>query len=114
MKWRLLPRALRDLRDIEAHVSADSPEAAAAIASRLRKAFDLISSRPDIGRPASRTGVREWSRSGIAVCHSLPPQRRHDRNTARLAHEAKSAAGMVKRLPAHTPYDGSSKPFHID
>jgi toxin ParE1/3/4 len=65
MKRRILAKAARDLANIEKYVSGDSPEAAAAIAVRLRKSFDLITARPEIGRPSEVPKIREWSVPGL-------------------------------------------------
>jgi addiction module RelE/StbE family toxin len=65
MKRRILARAARDLAEIEAYISTDNPEAARAVASRLRKAFELITARPEIGRPAQFPDTREWSVPGL-------------------------------------------------
>jgi plasmid stabilization system protein ParE len=53
MKRRILARAAQDLADIEAYISVESPEAALSVASKLRKSLDLITDRPEIGRPGS-------------------------------------------------------------
>lgn len=65
MKHRLLARAVQDLAAIQAYIAAKDPEAATAVASRLKKSLDLIADRPEIGRPTSRPGVREWSVPGL-------------------------------------------------
>ena len=65
MNWRLLPRAVRDLAEIESFIRRYDPAAAASVASRLAKSFELLSRKPDIGRPLPRTGVREWSVPGL-------------------------------------------------
>ena len=59
--------AAKDLAEIEAYISLDSPDAAKAVASRLRKAFDLhcLTTR-GIGRPTpDRPDIREWSVPGL-------------------------------------------------
>jgi plasmid stabilization system protein ParE len=65
MKRRILPRAARDIAEIEAHIHGESPEMAANVASRIRRAFDLITDRPDIGRPTLIPRLREWSIPGL-------------------------------------------------
>jgi plasmid stabilization system protein ParE len=65
MKRRILPRAVRDIAEIEAYIHEQSPEAAANVASRIRKAFDLITDRPEIGRPTPIPRLREWSIPGL-------------------------------------------------
>ena len=65
MNRRILARAAKDLAEIEAYISMDSRDAAKAVASRLRKAFDLIASRPEVGRPTPIPGIREWSVPGL-------------------------------------------------
>jgi len=61
MKWRLVRKAGRDLIEIDAYISLESPGTALAVAEKLRKAFRLIADRPDIGRPTSISNIREWS-----------------------------------------------------
>lgn len=65
MKLKVLSRAVRDLRDIQNYIAADDPNAAEAVALRLRRALEIISSRPDIGRPVPETRIREWSVPGL-------------------------------------------------
>ena len=65
MKRRVLPRAARDIAEIEAYISVYSPQAAAAVAARIRKAFDLITDRPEIGRPTLHPRLREWPVPGL-------------------------------------------------
>jgi toxin ParE1/3/4 len=65
MKFKVLPRALRDLADIHAHIAEDNEKAAKAVALRLHKALNLIVSRPDVGRPVPDSKVREWSVPGL-------------------------------------------------
>ncbi len=61
MKLRLLPRAARDLAEIRTYIATDDPDAAAAVATALRKSLALIAERPDIGRPGATPDIREWS-----------------------------------------------------
>lgn len=65
MKWRLLPAAVRDLKELRAYVAFDNPAAANNVVARLKKAFILISERPNIGRPSSEGPTREWSVPGL-------------------------------------------------
>lgn len=65
MKRRLLALAIRDLTEIRAYISANSPQAAATVAARLMRSFDLIAEKPESGRPTSRPNVREWSVPGL-------------------------------------------------
>lgn len=65
MKRRILARAARDLAKIESHISKESHEAAISVASRLKKAFALVTDRPEVGRPTSFHGIREWSVPGL-------------------------------------------------
>lgn len=60
MKFKVLPRAVRDLADIHAYIAADDGKAATAVALRLQKALELVTSRPEIGRPVPYTKIREW------------------------------------------------------
>jgi plasmid stabilization system protein ParE len=65
MKFKVLPRAVRDLADVHAYIAAENETAAEAVALRLRKALELIISRPEIGRPVPHTRIREWSVPGL-------------------------------------------------
>jgi toxin ParE1/3/4 len=65
MKWRVLAKAAKDLAEIEAYISTDSRDAALSVASRLRKSFELVSTRPEIGRPTLVANIREWSVPGL-------------------------------------------------
>ena len=65
MKRQILAKAARGLAEIEAYISTDSPEAAKTVASRLRRSFDLITARPDAGRPTPFGDIREWSVPGL-------------------------------------------------
>jgi plasmid stabilization system protein ParE len=65
MKRRVLAKAARDLAQVEAYIQADNPQAARAAAARIKKAFDLITARPEIGRPTRWPNVREWSIPGL-------------------------------------------------
>jgi plasmid stabilization system protein ParE len=65
MKRRILPRAARDLAEIEAYISEENPEAASDVASRIRRALDLITDRPEIGRLTPTARLREWSIPGL-------------------------------------------------
>lgn len=64
MKRQILAKAAKDLAEIEAYISTDSPEAAKAVALRLRRSFDLMTARPDAGRPTPFADIREWSVPG--------------------------------------------------
>jgi plasmid stabilization system protein ParE len=77
MKWRLLARDARDLAEIETYISMDNPEAAKAVAARLRKAFELITDRPEIGRSTKFSSIREWSVTGLP--YVIPYRVRSDR-----------------------------------
>lgn len=65
MKRHILARAAKDIAEIEAYIHEESLEAAADVASRIRKAFDLITERPEIGRPTPIPNLREWSIPGL-------------------------------------------------
>lgn len=66
MKIRLTKAAVRDLREVQLHIAADSEEAAVQVVLRLERAISLIGERPTIGRPTSEPTVREWSVPGLA------------------------------------------------
>jgi toxin ParE1/3/4 len=65
MNRRILAAAARDLAEIVAYISKDNPAAARAVAARLRRAFELITARPEIGRPSQFPDTREWSVPGL-------------------------------------------------
>lgn len=65
MKIRLTKAAIRDLREAQTHIAADSEEAAFQLVVRLDKAITLLGERPTIGRPTSHQGIREWSVPGL-------------------------------------------------
>jgi plasmid stabilization system protein ParE len=65
MKFKVLPRAVRDLANIRTYIATDDERAAAAVALRLHKALEFITSRSEIGRPVPDTKIREWSVPGL-------------------------------------------------
>jgi plasmid stabilization system protein ParE len=65
MKLKVLPRAVRDLENIQAYISADNGEAAEAVILKLAKSLSLITSRPELGRPIPESRSREWSVPGL-------------------------------------------------
>lgn len=65
MNIRLTKAAIRDLRQVQTHVAADSEEAAFQLVLRLDKAITLLGERPTIGRPTSDKTIREWTVPGL-------------------------------------------------
>lgn len=65
MKIRLTKAAIRDLREVQAHIAADDEEAARQVVTRLDRAITLIGERPSIGRRTSEQAIREWSVPGL-------------------------------------------------
>lgn len=65
MKIRLTKAAIADLREAQAYVALDNPNAALKLALKIEKAVALIGQRPNIGRPTPAQGVREWSVPGL-------------------------------------------------
>jgi toxin ParE1/3/4 len=65
MRLKALPRAVRDLENIHAYISADSAEAAEAVMMKLAKSLNLITSRPELGRSVPDSKSREWSVPGL-------------------------------------------------
>lgn len=61
MKLKVLPRAVRDLENIYGYISGDSAEPAEAVMLKLAKSMDLVTSRPELGRPIPDSKSREWS-----------------------------------------------------
>lgn len=65
MRIRLTRAAIRDLREVHAYIEADDPAAARKVVATLDRSIGLIGERPQIGRPTSAPGVREWSVPGL-------------------------------------------------
>jgi plasmid stabilization system protein ParE len=65
MKFRLVPHAIRDLEEIQVFIGAEDPSAAARVVERLVQSFELLSTRPEIGRPIAGRPVREWTVPGL-------------------------------------------------
>lgn len=65
MKLKILPRAVRDFAGIRAYIGADSQAAAEAVSARITKSLNLITLRPEIGRPTPETRIREHSVPGL-------------------------------------------------
>lgn len=65
MKLKVLPRAVRDLANIYVYISVDNDQAAKTITQRLKTSMELITLRPDIGRPSPDSRIREWSVPGL-------------------------------------------------
>ena len=65
MRFKVLPRAVRDLIEIRAYIAPNDEQAADAVALRLKRALELIVARPDVGRPIPEQRLREWSVPGL-------------------------------------------------
>jgi addiction module RelE/StbE family toxin len=52
-------RAIRHLISLREHIQKDSEQNAAALASRILKAVDLLQAHPEMGRPGRILGTRE-------------------------------------------------------
>lgn len=65
MRIELSKSAERDLAELRAYITVDSPKAADEVAGRLVKAFLLIRANPEIGRPSKSGTTREWSVPGL-------------------------------------------------
>lgn len=50
IRAKLSPRAEQDLEEIRGHISADNPDAAKRVRSRILDTADLLATHPDIGR----------------------------------------------------------------
>jgi toxin ParE1/3/4 len=61
VKFRLVPRAVRDLEEIRAYIDVDDASSAVRVIERLIQSFELLATRPEIGRPVVGRPVREWS-----------------------------------------------------
>lgn len=65
MKFRLVPRAVRDLEEIRAYIDVEDASSAVRVIERLIQSFELLAMRPEIGRPVVGRPVREWSVPGL-------------------------------------------------
>ena len=52
-------RAIRHLIALRDYIAADSPQNAAAVAQRILKSIELLSTQPQFGRPGRIVGTRE-------------------------------------------------------
>jgi plasmid stabilization system protein ParE len=66
MKLRLLPRAIRDIQELNGYISRRDAKAAGVVA-RIAKALRTIESNPFVGRPVEGRAVREWSVHGLPL-----------------------------------------------
>jgi plasmid stabilization system protein ParE len=55
VKLRLFPAAIRDLKELRAHIAVDDPSAAASVAAHLDKAIALIAEKPTSVAPRRNT-----------------------------------------------------------
>ena len=65
MTFQLLPRARRDLENIQAWMEADSPRAAESVGRRIFQAFELLATHPLIGHKSEHGATREWEVTGL-------------------------------------------------
>ncbi|WNZ28061.1 type II toxin-antitoxin system RelE/ParE family toxin (plasmid) [Leptolyngbya sp. NK1-12] len=59
MRIVFLSLAVKDLAAIRAYIAEDDPEAAKAVASRLKQLIKRLSSMPNLGKPGRVFGIRE-------------------------------------------------------
>lgn len=59
MAVRWLPRARNNLQAIRAYIARDNPQAARAVARRIRDAADQLAGFPELGREGRVPGTRE-------------------------------------------------------
>ncbi|NJK52752.1 MAG: type II toxin-antitoxin system RelE/ParE family toxin [Leptolyngbyaceae cyanobacterium SU_3_3] len=59
MRIVFLSLAVKDLAAIRAYIAEDDPEAAKAVASRLKQLIKRLSSMPNLGKPGRVFGSRE-------------------------------------------------------
>jgi plasmid stabilization system protein ParE len=59
MRIVFLSLAVKDLAAIRAYIAEDDPEAAKAVASRLKQLTKRLSSMPNLGKPGRVFGTRE-------------------------------------------------------
>jgi toxin ParE1/3/4 len=65
MKLVWLPRAVADLQEARAYIAEHDPQAARAIAQKIRKLVAHLKARPRLGRPADVDGIRQISVPGL-------------------------------------------------
>jgi toxin ParE1/3/4 len=65
MRLRWTPRALRDLDEIGAYISAEDGDAADRVVSRLVETTERLSQLPRMGRPGRVAGTRELVVRGL-------------------------------------------------
>lgn len=65
MRIRWLDEAISDLIEIRDYITNDKPQAAQAVASRIRKTVDLLKDQPGIGRPGRVEGTKELIIPGL-------------------------------------------------
>jgi len=64
---RLLKRALHDIDEVYRHISKEDKIVARSVIERIDKALIAIRNNPNIGRPAPRPTIREWSVPGLPL-----------------------------------------------
>ena len=62
---RYSSEAVRQLREIAAYIRKRNPTAALTVSARLKASANRLSVFPQLGRPGSVTGTREWTVSGL-------------------------------------------------
>ncbi|MFA4828870.1 MAG: type II toxin-antitoxin system RelE/ParE family toxin [Thermodesulfovibrionales bacterium] len=62
---RWLDEAISDLIEIRDYIANDKPQAAQAVAGRIRKTVDLLKDQPGIGRPGRVEGTKELIIPGL-------------------------------------------------
>jgi toxin ParE1/3/4 len=77
LRLRFTVRARSHLESIHAFVAERNPDAARALAARIRLALDMLTSFPDAGHPGRVYGTREWVIRGLpyVVVFEVLPER---------------------------------------
>ncbi|MFN0190718.1 MAG: type II toxin-antitoxin system RelE/ParE family toxin [Aestuariivirga sp.] len=65
MKFVLLPRALRDIRDIHLFIARTDERAAGSVIERVSNSLRMIEERPYAGHVTEGRPTREWSVAGL-------------------------------------------------
>ena len=65
MKLVWLPRAVADLQEARAYIAAHDPQAARAVAQKIRKLVARLKARPHLGRQADVDEIRQISVPGL-------------------------------------------------
>ena len=114
MNRRILARAAKDLAEIASlHCSGQpgtQPKRWRPDSARLSIS---LPHNPRSGGQHRSPGIREWSVPGLPYVIPYRVRSSSRRDPSRVAYQPRKAFRVVAASLAHTPYDGSAKPFTI-